>query len=93
MSRIKGNFVSLIVMGHKMNVKSFFYKLRHVGKVFSISLRENNTAYIRSASLQQTVKKWNASYNHMENKLHPAQRSAQGKKLMVTVSVPFFQEN
>ena len=27
----------------------------------------------------------------MENKLHPAQRSAQGK--MVTVSVPFFQEN
>ena len=90
MSRIKGNFVSLFVMGHKMNFKSFFYKLRHVGKVFSISLRENNTAYIRSASLKQTVRNGVVVIVTWK-KLHPAQRSAQGK--MITVSFPFFQEN
>ena len=60
-------------MGHKMNFKSFFYKLRHVGKVFSISLRENNTAYIRSASLQQTVRNgmvviitWKKNYTQLK---------------------------
>ena len=90
MSRIKGNFVSLIIMGHKMNFKSFFYKLRHVGKVLSISLRENNTAYIRSASLQQTVRNGTVVIITWKKKLHPAQRSAQGK--IVNVSVPFFQE-
>lgn len=60
-------------MGHKMNFKSFFYKLRHVGKVFSISLRENNTAYIRPTSLQQTVRngmvviiKWKTNYTQLK---------------------------
>ena len=63
-------------MGHKMNVKSFFYKLRHVGKVFSISLRENNTDYIRSASLQKKKKNgmvviitWKTNYTQLKEVL------------------------